>query len=146
MRSVTQCRELAMWQGGQRPRQAWRPLALQLSLHCLWGQGLGAGAGVTIRRTQPRTEEEAVRDASAVQLALWTSHFSVPKPRRVVPGQVGRGGRPWARQAFPACWVISALACPTDQGTLPVPGSTEPITAVLFSSWFSVWGCHAFFL
>lgn len=76
-----------MWQGGQTSRQAWRPLALQLSLHCLWGQGLGAGAGVTIRRTQPRTEEEAVQDTSAVQWALWTSHFSVPKPRGVVPGQ-----------------------------------------------------------
>lgn len=69
---------------------------------------------MTIRRTQPRTEEEAVQDT--VRLALWTSHFSVPKPRRVVPGQLGRGGRPWARQAFPACWVISALAWPTDQG------------------------------
>ena len=31
-------------------------------------------------------------------------------------------------------------------GTLSVPGSTEPVTAVPFSSWFSVWGCYAFFL
>ena len=30
-------------------------------------------------------------------------------------------------------------------GTLSIPGSTEPITAVPFSSWFSVWGCYAFF-
>lgn len=90
--------------------------ALQLSLHCLWGQGLGGGAGVTIKEDTAQSQRGAVQDTSAVQLALWTGRFSVPKLRRVVPGQVGQGGHPWARHAFAAHWVISALAWPTDQG------------------------------
>ena len=51
-----------------------------------------------------------------MHLALWTSRFSVPKLRRVVPGQVGQGGHPRARHAFPAHWVVATLAWPTDQG------------------------------
>lgn len=38
--------------------------ALQLSLHCLWGQGLGGGAGVTIKEDTAQSQRGAVQDTS----------------------------------------------------------------------------------